>query len=283
MTRRVGYLGPRGTFTHQAALELASRVETGLDPDTGLVPVADTGALMRAMVAGEFSACVLPMDNTVNGPVMPTLDAVLRHEEIVLRGDLRLPVTFHAYARDDQHRVVVSHPHALAQCQGYIDSLGLPTRVVSSTATAVEEIAPGEIALAAPVCATLYDVPVIATGVEDNAVAFTHFGLFSTGEPVPSGEGHLFVLRPESNAPGVLFRLLQPLAEREVNLSNLITRPVAESPGEYVFILFVDGTMPQDLVADLLDRWNRDAGCRARHVGALSGRPPRPGGARDGR
>lgn len=282
MTGQVGYLGPRGTFTHQAALDLVASRFPDLDPATALVPVGDTGALMRAVVDGELVACVLPMDNTVNGPVMPTLDAVLRHEQVVLRGDLRLPVTFHAYARDDQHRVVVSHPHALAQCQGYIDSLGLPTRVVSSTATAVEELAPGEIALAAPVCASLYDVPVIATGVEDNAVAFTHFGLFALGDPVPSGEGHLFVLRPETNAPGVLFRLLQPLAEREVNLSNLITRPVAESPGEYVFILFVDGTMPQDLVSDLLERWNRDAGCRARHVGALSGRPDPDGGRRGG-
>lgn len=268
MTRRVGYLGPQGTFTHQAALELA--------PDAELVPVADTGELMDGVVDGAFDGCVLPMDNTVNGPVMPTLDAMLRHEQVVLRGDLRMPITFDAYALDEDHRVVVSHPHALAQCQGFISRLGVPSRAVTSTATAVEELAPGEVALAPTVCARLYDVPVVARGVEDNAVAFTHFGLFGTGEPATAGHGHLFVLRPEHNAPGVLFRLLGPLAERGVNLSNLITRPVAESPGEYVFILFVDGALSTGAVAGLLELWDQEAGCRARHVGALAA-PAGPG------
>lgn len=269
MTAPTGYLGPRGTFTHQAALDLAG--------DAELVPVAETVELMRQVVRGELAACVLPMDNTVNGPVMPTLDAVLRHDEVVLRADLRLPVTFDAYALDDRPQVVVSHPHALAQCQDYVASLGVPTRAVTSTAAAVEELGPGEVALAAPVCGSLYDVPVLARGVEDNAVASTHFGLFGTGAPGgASGRGHLFVLRPERNAPGVLFRLLQPLADRGVNMSNLITRPVAGSPGEYVFILFVEGTVPPAVIAELLALWDQAAGCRARHVGPLDSPPGSP-------
>jgi prephenate dehydratase len=228
--------------------------------------------------SGDCAAGVLPIDNTVNGPVMPTVDAVLAHEDISIVDDCVLAVSFDAFSVDipdaDPPTVVVSHPHALAQCRDYVRSLGLPTRAVGSTAAACENLAPGEIALAAPICGGLYPVRRVAAGVEDNALALTHFGLFRQGPPdaaAATATGDVFVLRPSRNVPGILHDVLAPLRDHDLNLFNIITRPVATSPGEYVFVLFLDGVLPQSTISELGAIWE-GAHCDGRWLGPLTRR-----------
>ena len=270
MSDRIGFLGPEGTFTHQAALELA--------PSADLAPYADAATLFRDIEQRACVGGVLPMDNTVNGPVMPTVDALLEHEDISLFDDCVLAVSFDAFAVGDPDadpaRVVVSHPHGLAQCRDYISSLGLPTRAVGSTAAACENLVPGEVALAAPICGDLYRVRRVAEGVEDNALALTHFGLFKQGRPDPAVDtatGDVFVLRPNHNVPGILHDILAPLRDHDLNLFNIITRPVATSPGEYVFVLFLDGVLPQSTISELQQIWGR-AHADGRWLGPLTRR-----------
>ncbi len=270
MSERIGFLGPEGTFTHQAAHELA--------PSADLAPYTDAAALFQDMEGGACAAGVLPMDNTVNGPVMPTVDALLSHEGISIFDDCVLAVSFDAFAVGDPDAdpatVVVSHPHGLAQCRDYISSLGLATRAVGSTAAACENLVPGEIALAAPICGGLYPVRRVAVGVEDNALALTHFGLFRPGRPDPAldtATGDVFVLRPNHNVPGILHDILAPLRDHDLNLFNIITRPVATSPGEYVFVLFLDGVLPQSTITELQEVWGR-AHADGRWLGPLTRR-----------
>jgi len=276
VSERIGFLGPEGTFAHQAALELA--------PSADLAPYADAATLFREMERGDCAGGVLPMDNTVNGPVMPTVDALLAHEGISIFDDCVLTVSFDAFAVGDPGAgpatVVVSHPHALAQCRDYVTALGLTTRAVGSTAAACEHLVPGEIALAAPICGDLYPVRRVALGVEDNALALTHFGLCKEGRPDPAVDtatGDVFVLRPSKNVPGILHDILAPLRDHDLNLFNIITRPVATSPGEYVFVLFLEGVLPQSTISELQEIWD-SAHCDGRWLGPLTRR--RVGGGR---
>lgn len=230
----IGYLGPEGTFTHSAARELC--------PGADLIPVPTQGQAIEQVEAGLLDGAVVPVDNSVNGVVLPTWDALLGTTQSKIIADTLTPVTFNAYTLtpDEAPTAVVSHPHALAQCAGYVASLGVPTRTASSTAEACANLAPGEVAIAAPVCAELYPVTTIAEKVEDGAGAITHFGLVSRDEPAPKAERWASVIAalPMRNAPGSLAALLAPLADLGCNLSNIVPRPL-RGTADYAFLLFL--------------------------------------------
>lgn len=251
----IGYLGPEGTFTHAAARELC--------PGGDLVPVPTQGQAIEQVEGGLLDGAVVPIDNSVNGVVLPTWDALLATTQSRIVADTLTPVTFNAYTRsaDDAPTAVVSHPHALAQCAGYVASLGVPTRTASSTAEACANLAPGEVAIAAPVCAELYPVVTIAEKVEDAAGAVTHFGLVARDEKAPGEQRWASVIAalPMRNAPGSLAALLAPLSDLGCNLENIVARPLRGAP-DYVFLLFV-ADIDQDREAQALAAL--DAECSA--------------------
>ncbi|GAA4704324.1 prephenate dehydratase [Promicromonospora umidemergens] len=243
----IGYLGPEGTFTHAAARELR--------PGADLVALTTQAQAIALVEDGSIEGAVVPVDNTVNGVVLPTWDALLGTTASRIVADTLVPVTFNAYALtgDVVPEVVVSHPHALAQCARYVSSLGVPSRAASSTAEACASLAPGEVAIAAPVCAELYPVATIATKVEDGAGAITQFGVVSRDDVRPTTDRWttVFAALPERNAPGSLAALLTPLASLGCNLENIVARPLRGSV-DYVFLLFVTD-LDQDREASALD------------------------------
>lgn len=264
----VAYLGPPGTFTHQAAL--------GLRPDGEAVAHGSAAAALAAVVTGEAAYAVVPIDNSVNGVVVPTLDALLDRPELSIVDSAVLPISFDAFTLGGSGEVpptvVVSHPHALAQCRAWVAAQGLATREAASTAAACRDLAPGEVAVGPRICGDLYGLRTLAEGVEDNAGALTQFALVSaTALPVRGGgdEGLLVTLLPDANAPGALRRLLGVLEQRGINMTNLVTRPLPANPGLFTFVLFLSGTFSADDFAELADEW-RALSAGARAVGRIS-------------
>lgn len=244
---QVGFLGPPGTFTHQAARLLC--------PEAELVAGSGAEELLGRVVSGAAAGAVLPFDNTVNGPVLPTIDAILQTPATAVVADTTVAVSFDALARPGGTgpSVVVSHPHALAQCRRFVTERGLSTRPADSTAEACADLRAGEVALAPSICADLYDLHPLATGVEDVPGAVTHVVRVGVQQAVapgvadersrPSGPEPVLVLGvlPDNNRPGVLASLLRPIAQRGYSLTNILTRPLPTAPGTYVFVLFVQG------------------------------------------
>ncbi|MDO9457955.1 prephenate dehydratase domain-containing protein [Nocardioides sp.] len=262
----VTYLGPSGTFTHQAVVALR--------PDAEAVPVADAAEALGAVESGQASYAVLPIDNSVNGVVVPTLDGLLARPGLSIVDSVVLPISFDAYSRDPSvpPHVVVSHPHGLAQCRRWIEEQGLTTREASSTAAACRDLGPGEIGIGARICGQLYDLHTVAEGVEDNSAAFTQFALVSASRlPVRADgdDGLLVSLFPDTNVPGILRRLLGVLEERGVNMTNLVTRPVPATPGIFVFLLFLSGSFTADDFEAMSAEWAA-LGATARALGRIS-------------
>lgn len=271
----VAYLGPSGTFTHQAVLALC--------PDGDPVAVGSQAEALTAVESGTAAYAVLPIDNSVNGVVVPTLDALLERPTLSIVDSAVVPISFDAFSRGGgEPRVVVSHPHALAQCRAWIEARGLATREALSTAAACRDLVPGEIGIGPAICADLYDLDVVDRAVEDNAAAFTQFALVALVAPVgldshdsqPStggdgGDGLLVVISPEANVPGILRRLLGVLEDRGINMSNLVTRPVPTTPGEFVFLLFLSGTFSVADFESMRAEW-AGLGGAARAVGRIS-------------
>ncbi len=263
---RVAYLGPSGTFTHQAVLALR--------PGVDAVPVANQAEALDAVTSAEVDHAVLPIDNSVNGVVVPTLDALLQRPGLSIVDSAVVPISFDAFVRDRAvaPRVVVSHPHALAQCRGWIEGRGLAMREASSTAAACRDLDPGEIGIGPAICGELYGLHTEAEAVEDNQAAHTQFALVSAGRlPVAASgdDGLLVTLLPDHNEPGILRRLLGVLEDRRVNMTNLVTRPVPATPGQFVFVLFLSGAFSVEDFASMREEWT-SLGAAARAVGRIS-------------
>ncbi|WP_323794317.1 prephenate dehydratase [Nocardioides sp.] len=269
MTRpAVAYLGPSGTFTHQAVLALR--------PDADAVAVGSQAEALAAVESGTAAYAVLPIDNSVNGVVVPTLDALLERPSLSIVDSAVVPISFDAFALAGatvEPHVVVSHPHALAQCRGWIEARGLATREALSTAAACRDLAPGEIGIGAAICGDLYGLDRVERAVEDNAAAFTQFALVARPtQDAAAGDGDdglLVVINPETNVPGILRRLLGVLEDRGINMSNLVTRPVPTTPGKFVFLLFLSGTYSADDFETMREEW-AGLGGTARAVGRIS-------------
>ncbi len=276
----LAYLGPEGTFA-QAAAEAARTV-----PGAQLVPAADVDAVINGVERGRYDYGVVPIENSVHGTVLPTLDhLVFVQDGVLVREEVIVPVTFVLFGGDGAAgaTVVLSHPHALAQCRASIAARGLSTEETSSTAEACRLVATARrdaLCIAAPHAGAHYGLGTVATAVEDRDGGSTRF--YVLGRKLAStsgwGAGELFrtglVLTPGRDRPGILLEMLRPFAERGVNLSSLMSRPLRSGLGLYCFILVVDAhsSSPElgAALSELLDR-----GIRVKNLGSyLAGEHP---------
>jgi prephenate dehydratase len=258
---RVGYLGPDGTVSHEALMSApgAERFELAPQPTLheAVIAVHD-GAVERALV---------PIENSLEGSVSPTLDAIaFETEDVVIVGELRWPVHLHLVAAGPlelgEIRAVVSHPQASGQCGRFLrESLpGVPVVAARSTADAVRQVAGGFESGAAAIgtrgAADRYGCTLVREDVEDDPGSETRFvWIARAGTDPDPGERFKTALvfwGAGSSGPGWLVRCLSEFAERGVNLTRIESRPRRQRLGEYMFFLDLDGHADDDAVASAI-------------------------------
>jgi prephenate dehydratase len=244
---RVAFLGPEGTFTHEAAARWASLA------GTTLVPVRTVTEVYEGVDRGTFTHGVVAIENSVEGYVVPSLDAIVSAENVVAVDETFVEITFDAFARPGAQEPVTqvtSHPHGLAQCQRFVTARDLVPVPATSNAAACRDVRPGQVALGPRICGELYGLETVARGVEDFHGARTRFLLLTSRDAaaaVGRADGPdaawrtMLAITPHATGPGVLARITQAFGALGVNLSSLITRPVKALEGRYVFIVTVDG------------------------------------------
>jgi prephenate dehydratase len=257
---RVGYLGPAGTFSQEA---LMSAPEAGA---WEAVPLPTNYDTVIAVHDGTVDRALVPIENSLEGAVNPTLDALaFETDDVVIVGELVHPVRHCLVARRplelDAVRTVVSHPQATAQCARFIrtrlrDALVVPA---ASTADAVRMIAEDAgpngpaAALGNRLAADLYGCEILRAGVEDVAGNETRFVWIapagtSAGEHGPWKTSLVF-WGVGAEAPGWLVRCLSEFAFRGVNLTRIESRPRKEGLGRYMFFLDLEGRLSDAPVA----------------------------------
>jgi prephenate dehydratase len=251
----VAYLGPEGTFT-----ETAARLVTGGDAD--LVACPDIPDVLRRVAAGEVERGVVPIENTLEGSVHATLDALAFDTDLLISGELEIPVALvvAAVAPLDLATVtaVHSHPVGLAACRRWLSSnLGGAERVpATSTARAaahVAEVGGNEVAIVNPLAAERYGLEVLARNIADSATNSTRFVVVGRTLPPRTGwDKTSLVVFIESNKPGALLQLLEIFAERDLNLTKIESRPTKAELGDYCFFLDVEGHLADERVGDAL-------------------------------
>jgi prephenate dehydratase len=263
---RVAYFGPEGTFT-QEALITATAGQDGLD----LIPQPTIYDTVMAVHFGSAQRALVPIENSLEGSVNATLDALaMETEDVAIVGEVIHPIRHCLIARTalelSEIETVVSHPQATAQCARFIRSR-LPQAVVlagSSTAEAVRTVADHDgpwAALGNRLAAERYRCQVLRAGVEDvpeNETRFVWLGPVGAppggvrGDPIGPWKTAVVFWGVGSEAPGWLVRCLSEFASREVNLTRIESRPRKQGLGRYMFFLDLEGRDLDPHVADAL-------------------------------
>lgn len=269
----IGFLGPRGTFSEQAAREY----EKGAGGR--LVPHRDIPDLLHAVHKGAVSIGVVPAENSIEGTVVVTLDMLVHEVDLSIVGEIVIPVRHHLLVRTGGNgesvevslrsvRTVVSHPQALAQCRRYMQT-HLPGAILQpalSTAAAAEQTAenpPGEMAaIGNELSAALYELTVVARDIQDVSDNATRFfvvkrrGAAPLAKPTGNDKTSI-VFGFAADKPGNLYGALGELANRGINMSKLESRPTKHALGHYLFFVDLDGHAQDAPVADALDALRR--------------------------
>ncbi|MBM9477798.1 prephenate dehydratase [Nakamurella flavida] len=256
-TVRWAYLGPEGTFTEQAACELAST----LPEPPELVSAAGVSAALAALRSGEVEAACVPLESSVEGAVPLTQDELIHGAPLMIVAEAYVPVTFDLLVRAgtslDDVRTVGAHPHGLAQIRGWLaDRLPAAQTVVhASNAAAAAAVAAGELdaAAAAPVAADTYGLIAAARDIGDVRDAVTRFVLLRRPgpPPAPTGNDRTSMMLSVDNEPGALLAVLSEFATRGVNLTRLESRPTRNGLGDYVFLVDAEGHIADPALADV--------------------------------
>jgi prephenate dehydratase len=257
MTLQVGFFGPFGTFTQQALRTLDDL------SDAEHLPFRTVPDVLDAVERGDVDLGLVPIENSIEGMVNFTQDALAFDHDLLITREVVIDVEHCLLARPgttiDAVHAVASIPVATAQCHQFLRDR-LPEaelRPAYSTADAARIVAesdePGLAAIAPRVAAEVYGLTVLAADIADHRDNQTRFVLVARdGVPAPTGHDRTaLVVYQRADEPGSLISILQEFAARRINLSNLLSRPTkAGGLGDYCFIVYADGHIADELIAD---------------------------------
>jgi prephenate dehydratase len=267
---RIAYLGPEGTFTEAALIRMTDGgLIPGGGPSDGFTPLpADsTTAALAAVRAGDADHACVPIENSIEGSVLPTLDALASGAELQIFAELTLDVAFTIVVRSGATaadvETVAAFPVAGAQVRNWLAANLPDARLVpaNSNAAAANDVAEGraDAGVSTALAAQRYGLAALASDVVDEPNARTRFVLAGPpGPPPPStGADRTSVVLKLDNVPGALVSAMTEFAIRDIDLIRIESRPTRKELGTYIFFLDCVGHIEDDAVAEALKALHR--------------------------
>lgn len=261
MTLSIAHLGPPGTYAEQAAFFYVNWLKKSQGLEAILCPYPTIAQSLQAVAQSQAQLAVVPVENSIEGSVSMTMDTLWQLDNLQIQLALVMPIahTLISGATSlDRIKTVYSHPQALAQCQGWLERF-LPTVQLiprNSTSEALQglEQEVTTAAIASSRAAQLYNLPILASGINDYPENSTRFWVVSQNQG--QGAHHIastsashtsLALSVPANVPGALLQILQVFAQLGINLSRIESRPTKRSLGEYLFFIDAEAnlTAPQ--------------------------------------
>lgn len=253
------FLGPVGTFCHQALLQVATA-------DAQLIPCAGERLAMDMVREGKAERAVVPIENSIEGGVSATLDSLGWDKRLQIVAEMIVPVGFILAVREGTQLSEITrigtHSHAWAQCRNWVaDHLPEAVHVATtSTAESARMLSEGDAGfqavLASGAAVTTYGLTPLYEDVADNPGAVTRFVEVANPGHVPQPCGAdkttIQVRLPNDYRSGALLEMLQQFSARGINLSRIESRPLAGHPGRYVFSIDLDGHVREERVQSAL-------------------------------
>ncbi|WP_457640141.1 prephenate dehydratase [Persephonella sp.] len=250
-TLKVAYLGPKATFTQEAAIEhFGQAVE--------YIPVSTIKDVFEEIIRGNADYGVVPVENTIEGIVNYTLDLLVNYP-LKITGEVILEISLHLIGLNpDKNKIqkVYSHRHALAECRDWL-AKNLPHAQqieVESTAKAAEMAKDDyeSAAIASEAAADIYGLQVIERKI-DKPANFTRFLVIGKEIPPPSGKDKTTFVFSLKNEVGALYKTLEPLYKHGINMTKIESRPSKREAWDYIFFTDIEGHISEPKVKEALD------------------------------
>lgn len=254
---KIGYLGPRGTFSHDAALIYKK------DVPCQLVEHDSIQALIYAVAEGGVYKGIVPIENAIEGTVNLTIDMLVHEVELNIVGELVIPIHHCLMARKGlmmrDVTKVLSHPQALAQCRIFLDNnlKDVKREIAESTAAAavlVRESRSSWAAIANRPVADIYGLEILREDIQDNDSNSTRFVVLSYGETRITGFDKTTLAFTVDHKPGSLFHALKIFADMGINLTKIESRPMRTLLGQYLFLVDLEGHKDETRIRNSLDQ-----------------------------
>jgi prephenate dehydratase len=251
---KIAILGPKGTFSEEAAVKFNLEFERVL--------CDSLEGVFESVKTGEAEFGIVPVENSLEGSVGNTLEMLFKSDlticrELVLEINHNLLVLPNTKLGDITE--VVSHPQALAQCREYLKSFeGLKTRNTPSTAEAAREVANKRLkrtaAIAPKIASTIYGLVVLAEGIQDFKDNRTRFFIISFKCPDEEDKKKTSIVLGLKDRPGALYEILGHFANEDINLTKIESRPSKRGLGEYLFYLDFIGAVEDEKIKNILEK-----------------------------
>lgn len=269
---KLGYLGPPGSYSYEAACLYAA------GGDLECVPLPSFSAVVEEVEQGRIAWGILPVENSTYGAVATAMDLLLNLNNGAVCGETVLNIEhclLGTGSGDGDIQYVYSHHQALEQCRrffsGYYPHIGLiPCLSTSQACELALKSGPAYGAVASKAAARLYRLPVLAESIQDNAFNQTRFLIIGHQLMPPTGADKTSIAFAFfGDRPGSLFSILQSFADRDINLTRIESRPAQKLLGEYIFYVDFAGHAQ----AALGDSALREIGGKVRWLKVLGSYP----------
>ena len=252
---RIGYLGPKGTFSHEALKKYA-----GSTPYVGM-DFQSIPEIFEAVGNDLLDEAIVPVENSIEGAVSATMDILAHESGLMVKAELILPVRENLLVKSGTRisdiKYVLSHPQPLGQCRKFL-SEHLPhalTKTVYSTSAAAEEVMNGSGDLAAigsAAAAEVYGLEIAMADIHDNDNNQTRFFIIGRTDAARTGNDKTSIVFSTEDKPGSLYRILEIFNLWDINMTRIESRPAKNMLGRYIFFVDIAGHRKDENVKDAL-------------------------------
>lgn len=247
---KVAFLGPQGTFSHQAASLISE----------DLVSYCSIQSVMSAVEREECVYGLVPIENSIEGPVSLTLDSLIHNFDLKIKNEIIIPINHNLLAAREMSvedvSDVYSHSQALGQCQPYLERNNITAHYTLSTAAAAKKVAEtGEgAAIGTLKAAELYGLKVIDTNIQENFNNQTRFVVLDNEDsPITGNDKTSISFSLFEDKPGGLYEILSYFVEANINLTKVESRPSKEGLGHYIFFIDLEGHRLDENISPILE------------------------------
>ena len=237
----IGYLGPEGSFTHQALSQFLNK----LNKKENIFSFQTISQVIDSISSGKIQSGIVPIENSIEGSVGETLDQLIRtSQKVTINYEVIISIEHCLITKTknlNDVKKVIAHTQALSQCQSYLkrflpDAALEPTTSNSLAVKIVSESNNGLAAIGPKMAAEIYKVPVFEAGINDEKENFTRFVLVGTETMSLTGKDKTTIaFGVPYDKPGTLVGVLNSFSKEKVNLSRIESRPSRKALGEYIF------------------------------------------------
>ena len=245
----ISFLGPKGTFTHEAANIIGDE----------LIPYCTIPAVLESVVNGESAFGIVPIENSIEGPVGITLDSLAHKYDLNIVGEIIISINQNLIvnpgSKIDDIKDIYSHQQAISQCQSFIRENDIQPHYAVSTASAAKSIVgdKSKSAIGHSKSAELYGLEILEDNIQDMDNNETRFIVLSKEDTNPTGNDKTSIIFSiYEDHPGSLYKILGIFEKYNINLTKIESRPSKQGLGKYLFFVDFYGHYKDDVIKKII-------------------------------